>query len=80
MNNLTLRQRQLKERDVRKFAPELDPSAFMSMYIESNFPQTVAYPSAQQLALGLENIKSENPLKSMKKPLSGTQYDNPGGS
>lgn len=80
MTNLTPRQQQLRERDVRNFAPELDPNAFMSMYIESNFPQTVAYPSSQQLALGLVNIKPENPLKSVKKPLSGTQYDNPGGS
>lgn len=77
--NLTPRQQQLRERDVRKLAPELDPNAFMSMYIESNFPQTVALPSQRQLSMGLSNIKQEDPLKLAKKPLSGTKYDNPGG-
>jgi len=74
---LTPRQQQLRERDVRKLAPELDPIAFMSMYIESNFPQTVALPSQQQLSTGLSNIKQEDPLKLAKKPLSGTKYDKP---
>jgi hypothetical protein len=77
--SLTPRQQQLRERDVRKLAPALDPNNFMRMYIESNFPQTVALPSQQQLSLGLSNIKAEDPLKLAKKPLSGTKYDNPGG-
>lgn len=77
--NLTPRQQQLRERDVRKLAPDLDPNVFMSMYIESNFPQTAALPSQQQLSMGLSNIKQEDPLKLAKKPLSGTKYDNPGG-
>jgi len=77
--SLTPRQQQLRERDVRKLAPALDPNNFMHMYIESNFPQTVAFPSQQQLSVGLGNIKAEDPLKLAKKPLSGTKYDNPGG-
>jgi hypothetical protein len=77
--SLTPRQQQLRERDVRKLAPALDPNNFMRMYIESNFPQTVALPSQQQLSVGLGNIKAEDPLKLAKKPLSGTKYDNPGG-
>jgi hypothetical protein len=77
--NLTPRQQQLRERDVRKLAPALDPNNFMRMYIESNFPQTIALPSQQQLSMGLGNIKPEDPLKLAKKPLSGTKYDNPGG-
>lgn len=77
--SLTPRQQQLRERDVRKLAPALDPNKFMRMYIESNFPQTGALPSQQQLFMGLGNIKAEDPLKLAKKPLSGTKYDNPGG-
>lgn len=76
--NINLRQQQLQERDVRKLAPELDPATFMQMYIQSNFPQTSALPSPEQIAMGLGNIKQEDPLKLAKKPLSGTQYDNPG--
>jgi hypothetical protein len=76
---LNARQQQLKERDVRKLSPELDANTFMRLYIESNFPQTSAYPSPQQLELGLSADNQQDPIKLIKKPLSGTKYDNPGG-
>lgn len=75
---LTARQQQLRERDVRKLSPDLDASTFMRLYIESNFPQTVAYPSPQQLERGLSTENQEDPIKLTNKPLSGTKYDNPG--
>ena len=73
------RQRQLKERDVRKLAPDLDANTFMRLYMESNFPQTAALPSQQQIERGFDINKQQDPIKLAKKPLSGTQYDNPGG-
>ncbi len=76
---LNARQQQLRERDVRKLSPELDANTFMRLYIESNFPQTAAYPSSQQLQLGLSTDNQQDPIKLTNKPLSGTKYDNPGG-
>jgi hypothetical protein len=76
---LNSRQKQLRERDVRKLAPDLDATTFMRLYMESNFPQTSALPSPQQIERGLDINKQQDPLKLAKKPLSGTQYDNPGG-
>lgn len=76
MNN---RQKQLIERDVRKLAPETNASVFMNMYINSNFPQTSALPSPAQEAGLIPTNNEDNILKFMKKPLSGTKYDNPGG-
>ena len=76
---LTQRQKQLRERDVRKLSPDQDPNTFMRLYIESNFPQTVAYPSPQQLERGVSTDNQQDALKLTKKPLSGTKYDNPGG-
>ena len=76
---LNARQRQLRERDVRKLSPELDALTFMRMYVESNFPQTAALPSPQQMRLGPANQFSLNGLDSNQaKPLKGTSYDNPG--
>jgi len=76
---LNARQQQLRERDVRKLSPDLDANTFMRLYLESNFPQTSSLPSKQQIERGLDvNNQSDN-LKLMKKPLSGTKYDNPGG-
>jgi hypothetical protein len=46
------------------------------MYMESNFPQTTALPSAQQLQRGFDN--QQDPIKLTKKFPSGTKYDNPG--
>jgi hypothetical protein len=76
---LSERQRQLRERDVRRLSPEQDPATFMRLYIESNFPQTLAYPSPQQSERGLSTDNQQDALKLTKKPLSGTKYDNPGG-
>lgn len=73
------RQNQLRERDVRKLSPELDANTFMRLYMESNFPQTSALPSPQQMQRGLDTNNPGDDLKLMKKPLSGTKYDNPGG-
>lgn len=75
---LNARQKQLRERDVRKLSPELDANTFMRLYIDSNFPQTVAYPSPDQLERGLTADNQQDPIKLNKKPLSGTKYDNPG--
>jgi hypothetical protein len=47
--------------------------------MESNFPQTSSMPSKGQLEFGIDGNQAKNDLKLMKKPLSGTQYDNPGG-
>jgi hypothetical protein len=76
---LNARQRQLRERDVRKLSPELDANTFMRLYLESNFPQTTAFPSPLQLERGVGTDNQEDPIKLNKKPLSGTSYDNPGG-
>lgn len=76
---LNARQKQLRERDVRKLSPELDANTFMRLYMESNFPQTSALPSPQQTQRGLDMNNQQDTLKLMKKPLSGTKYDNPGG-
>jgi len=76
---MNIRQRQLRERDVRKLSPELNADTFMQLYMESNFPQTAALPSPQQIQRGLDSSNQANDLKLMKKPLSGTKYDNPGG-
>lgn len=76
---LNVRQRQLRERDVRKLSPDLDANTFMRLYIESNFPQTSSYPSQQQMQTGVDINNQADSLKLMKKPLSGTKYDNPGG-
>lgn len=76
---LNARQQQLRERDVRKLSPELDANTFMRLYLESNFPETSAYPSQRQLESGVNVNNQDDALKLMKKPLSGTKYDNPGG-
>lgn len=76
---MNVRSQQLRERDVRKLAPDLDPNSFMKLYIESNFPQTASHPSPQQLSMGVNGNQGVDTLKLMKKPLSGTKFDNPGG-
>ena len=76
---MNARQKQLRERDVRKLSPDLDANTFMRLYMESNFPQTSALPSPQQIQRGLDVNNQPDTLKLMKKPLSGTKYDNPGG-
>jgi hypothetical protein len=74
------RERQLKERDVRKEAPDLDPGYFLQAYIRSNFPQTAVMPSPEQKAQGMVVPPSNNLLQLSKEPLKGTSYDNPGKS
>ena len=77
---MNVREQQLRELDVRKEAAPLNPSAFLSLYIRSNFPQTASLPSKHQLALGAIPPGEVEGVKSNKKPLSGTSYDNPAGS
>lgn len=76
---MNFREQQLRERDVRKTAPMLDPASFLAMYIESNFPQTSALPSEEQRMMGVTPQEDVADVKYMKKPLSGTSYDNPAG-
>ena len=52
----------------------------MHRYILSNFPQTSAIPSKEQKESMLPMNTQDNGLKLMKKPLSGTSFDNPAGS
>jgi hypothetical protein len=52
---------------------------FMHRYLASNFPQTAAIPSKEQKESQLPMNNTEDILKSMKKPLSGTSFDNPAG-
>jgi hypothetical protein len=73
------RERQLHERDVRKTAPELDPAAFLDLYIRSTFPQTAALPSAEQKLMGVMAQAETEGVNYNKKPLSGTSFDNPAG-
>ena len=76
MNHQFLRRGQLEERDVRQDAPLLDPKAFLKNYSESNFPQTVAYPSKMQLE-GKVPI-NQTPLKLEKPKIpSGIAFDRP---
>jgi len=76
---MNIREQQLQERDVRRLSQPTNPIEFLSRYMLSNFPQTSAIPSKDQ-KLGFNLVNSEdNTLKLMKKPLSGTKYDNPGG-
>lgn len=76
---VTFREEQLRERDVRKTAPLLDPSSFLALYISSNFPQTAALPSEEQKLLGVMPQGAGEDVNYKKKPLSGTSYDNPAG-
>lgn len=77
---MNVREQQLRELDVRRDSPPLNPSSFLSLYIRSNFPQTAALPSKQQLSLGIIPPGEIEGVKSNKKIPSGTSYDNPAGS
>ncbi len=74
------KKQQLAERNVKQLAPETNPVDFMHRYVTSNFPETVAHPSAAQKAMAVQTQKPQDSLKLMQKPLSGTSYDNPAGS
>jgi|TARA_R100001460_G_scaffold19953_1_gene41353 hypothetical protein len=76
---MNAREQQLQENDVKKDAPETNPVDFMHRYLASNFPQTASMPSKEQKESQLPMNNSDNILKSMKKPLSGTSFDNPAG-
>lgn len=77
---MNFREQQLKERDVRKDAPEQDPGLFLKLYMASTFPQTSALPSPEQLQGIVATNNPDDELKSNKKmALSGTKYDNPRG-
>lgn len=76
---MNFREQQLRERDVRKTAPLLDPSSFLAMYVASNFPQTAALPSTEQKLMGVMPQGDAEDVNYKKKPLSGTSYDNPAG-
>ena len=76
---MNTREQHLRERDVRRNVPTIDPESFMQAYINSNFPQTASLPSRMQ-EQGLVPVNNQqDALKLQKKPLSGTQFDNPGG-
>lgn len=70
---------QLRERDVRRFAPQTNPVDFMRRYLVSNFPDTQAHPSKEQKEGLMQPQAKEDSLKLMQKPRQGTTYDNPGG-
>jgi hypothetical protein len=70
---------QLRERDVRRLSQDTHPGDFLRRYLLSNFPQTVAHASKSQKEGLIPMNQEDNTLKLMKKPLSGTKYDNPGG-
>jgi hypothetical protein len=73
--------KQLQERDVKLEAPMQNPVDFMRRYLASNFPQTAAMPSVDQKAMQVPAASNDKGLKlEMKKPLSGTSFDNPAGS
>ena len=77
---MNVREQQLREADVRRDAPELNASSFLSLYSRSNFPQTAAIPSKTQLRLGILPQEDGQSVKSSKKIPSGTSYDNPASS
>lgn len=74
------REQQLRERDVRRIAPELDPVSFLDAYVASNFPQTAAFKSDEQREDGIMPQAETGGVNYKKKPLSGTSFDNPAGS
>jgi hypothetical protein len=74
---MNVRQQQLREHDVRRTAPELDPVSFLSMYLKSNFPQTASHRSPEQKLEGIFPQADSKDVNYTKKPLSGTSFDNP---
>jgi len=67
----------LKENDVRHDSPELAADLFLKLYLESNFPQTSAYPSKQQKEQKIAMQPKTDAIDYMKKPQSGTSFDRP---
>ncbi len=71
------RMRELRERDVRRTAPGLDPTSFLDMYVSSNFPQTSALPSPEQKSLGVQPQLQDKEVKLKQNIKAGTGFDNP---
>lgn len=71
--------RQLMDKDVRYDAPDLSPGEFLQSYLDSNFPQTSAHPSAEQKAMGVLKSTDEDELNfnKMKRAPTGVGYDRP---
>lgn len=67
----------LKEQDVRDQYEDLQPNAFLSAYIKSNFPQTIALASTDQKKQLERGQMPAQPVNYMKKPANGTSFDNP---
>ena len=63
----------MREKDVRNGEPEMNPTDFLARYLRSDFPETVAKPSARQKQQGEQEKKRVD----LVKPRSGTSYDNP---
>ena len=74
--NLLSRRGQLAERDVREDAPDLNPNEFLSGYLRSNFPQTVAHPSKMQIEGRVPAMQTQLKFDKPKIP-SGIAYDRP---
>lgn len=74
---MTERERHLREMDVRKIAPTLEPSIFLQAYMRSNFPQTNVMPSPHQKEYGLIAPQVDNSVQLKQKVQSGTSFDNP---
>jgi hypothetical protein len=73
MNDVQLR---LRENDVRRSAPELTTDEFLRLYLESNFPQTAAFPSRDQRERGTMQLDTDA-VDYKKKVPSGTSFDRP---
>ncbi len=70
-------QQRLRENDVRRTAPELSADEFLRLYLASNFPQTAAFPSAEQRERGVTMQPENDAINYNKKPPSGTSFDRP---
>lgn len=68
----------LKEVDLRDHFEEQNPTNFLSAYLKSNFPQTIAHPSKEQKEQLARGQMPAQPVNYMKKPSSGISFDNPG--
>jgi hypothetical protein len=70
-------QQRLRENDVRRAAPELSSDEFLRLYLASNFPQTAAFPSAEQRERGVTMQPEDDAINYKQKTPSGTSFDRP---
>lgn len=70
-------QQRLHEQDVRRSAPELSSEEFLRLYLASNFPQTVAFPSAEQREQNVPMQPEKDAINYKQKTPSGTSFDRP---